>query len=247
MARKDPLSHLGRHAGALPDGLTREIRALGGAVVPALCAMATDRAGWSGTGPAANAAWHAIALLGERREPAARAAVLEVFRTAPPGTAVLARAGWVLPRFGDVVEDVLPLATEGDRVPEATEVLVRSGAREARVLERVAALVAADPRWGADLASQCADPALLPALRAAFEALFARFEDVEAIADIAEAMAACGEPEAAMHALVTRVKVRGEADIAARKAELAELRTKADALEALVATQEAVRAPGRRR
>ncbi|MDP2316872.1 MAG: hypothetical protein Q8P41_28530 [Pseudomonadota bacterium] len=171
MARKDPISHLGRHPTPSPT-LVNEVRALGKAAVPRLCAMATNRAGWAPEGtPQNNAARSAIYVLRLLRDPDAIPALLEVFLEAPADSAVGRSAAWALPGLGPtIVEAVMPHALAGSRWIQATEVLAECGARDERIAQRILAVLAEAPAVGADAARSYGDETLVGPVQATFDA-----------------------------------------------------------------------------
>ncbi|MDP2308936.1 MAG: hypothetical protein Q8P18_23135 [Pseudomonadota bacterium] len=171
MARKDSISHLGRHSTPSPT-LIREIVALGKAAVPRLCALATHRAGWAPEGtPQNNAARGAIYVLRLLHDADAIPALIEVLTEAPVDSAVVRSAAWALPGFGAaVVEPLLPHALEGSRWIEATEVLAECGVRDERIVQRILAVLAVAPIPGAEAVRSYGDPTLVGPLQATFDA-----------------------------------------------------------------------------
>lgn len=171
MARKDPISHLGRHPTPSPT-LVREIVAVGKSAVPRLCGVALDREGWEPEGTfknnAARSAIYVLRLLGDVD---AVPALVEVFTEAPVDSAVVRSAAWALPRFGAaVVELILPHAVEGERWTEATELLAECGVRDERIVQRILALLAEVPGPGGEAALSYGDVTLVPAVQATFDA-----------------------------------------------------------------------------
>lgn len=217
MARPDPIAHLSRHQLDLPPTLVREVRGRLPAELPRLIALATDPHAWVEGEEGWVAAFQAMRFLADVHTEPSREALLVVFRGVPdPEDPLVGRAAWALARHGPaVVEPVLPLAQDGDRWTQAVGILVATGAREPRIVERLEAVIVADPGLGAMLAETYGDPCLFPALERALETLDRLpdpdEEEIHAKLSLIQALAALAGDDPARRARI-QARQRAEAE-----------------------------------
>jgi HEAT repeat protein len=229
MARKDSISHLGRHSTPSPT-LVREVVALGKAALPRLCALVTDRAGWAPEGTFANnAARSAIYVLRLIRDPDAVPALVEAFTEAPVDGAVVRSAAWALPAFGAaVVEPILPHATAGSRWIEATELLAECGVRDERIVQRILAVLAVAPLPGAEAARSYGDPTLIGALQATFDAAVpagdGTAEEIDVLVALLDVILELGHPDEARAHRLQVVFSRYKATVQKKQEMLSEMK-----------------------
>ena len=234
MARKDPLAHLSRHVGTLPDGLLREVLGRLPAELPRLEALALDPRGLAGEAPETVAARHAVNVLARWPDPRALPILLAVFDRAeseeiPVFVGVVHALGR---RAADLVEELMARA-RGPRGPAAIEVLVVGGVDVPRLVPLVAQELDRDPANGLILATALGDPALAGVVRARLDAILAKRElsqeDTDAVLPLAQALAAMGSLDDAYGA---RLVARLEDEKAQKRATLEALNERRAALAA---------------
>jgi hypothetical protein len=163
----------------VPPRLAREVLDLGPPGIARLQAILSDpRAAPALVG---NAAF----LLGEAGCHEAIPAVVARFVTAPEDSVLQARllGAFLLLAGPALVEPLLAAPVAGQRHEAATMALAWCKVRDPRIEQRIRALLRSDEVAGAEAVYEYGDPALVPALKAAFEALLRSdrgldFEDV---------------------------------------------------------------------
>jgi hypothetical protein len=174
MARTDPVAHLHRFPEGAPGRLRDEILAVGADALPALERLLDDPEATVAETPAYAAASNAATLYGRLAQVAGLERLLHLVRTAPLDQRLQAEAMFGVMMVEDpqaVTAAILAGPTTEEREPYLVELLVRAGARDPTTAARVEALLATAPQLGGRLAAASGDPALLPAVRRAFDEL----------------------------------------------------------------------------
>lgn len=225
MARKDPIGHLSRHRGGVPPSLEREILALGAAAVPGLLALLDAPAAIVPDSERDVAASNALVVLRGVDDPALLPAVLRILREAPVRTHALGIAMLLLDSRANpaLVEELLAIEGEPERLETATTVLAQCKVHDDRIRARIEAIIRSAPLDGALLASDYGDLALLPALQAAFDTLLGRGirdpEDSFLLTSLLDEIVNIGGPEPIRHHLLEEEMLRSLDDLSATLAD----------------------------
>ena len=221
MARKDPISHLSRHADELPQRLAEEILALGASAVPPLVALVDDPSATVAGSPAEQSAIHAVHLLSHLDHPDVDPALLRAFATWPAEGRAVAHVRQALElRAGPSLVEPLLAVQDPARAATATALLASCEVDDPRIRARIVALLAepgfeacvAVARWverGRD------DPELRAAVQAAFDRLLEGFRDAtDAMATAPEVDATLSHTPGMAQLLLAVIELLGEAPVA---------------------------------
>lgn len=170
MARKDPMSHLSRHRNGVPSKLRSEILALGPAAVAHLTALVTASATVEPRSDRDLETANALQILAHTDEPAVLPLFVRVLGEAPTDSETFERVTIVLKAFArpELIADLL--AIEGEERRNVATLLLCSCGFDDRIRARIEAQLRIEPARGAVAAGLNGDPALVPALQAAFDA-----------------------------------------------------------------------------